>query len=551
MRLLPSKTFFTFLFAVLPFLSYAYDFKSGDLYFNIISSSELQVGVTNNGEVANNNNSYSGQIEIPEKVTYNNQTYTVTTIQTHAFGALYSGSKITRVNIPSSVTIIEAGAFENCQNLEEIKGGENLISIGDNAFYTCYYLKNFLFGNSLISIGKQAFKNCYNLSSAQFGDALTVIGDNAFDTCTNLKSIIFGLNLRSIGANAFVDCSGLMEIYYTSSSLPSIGVNSFKNTNRSRTDYVPSVEVYGFGTEYLTFNDYTYTYSGLGHPIEWTNNLYMLQCSIEESLTEVNVGEYTKTLIARYSGSLTFSVEIPYTYTIEKTNLTVVVNNVSRKYGEENPVFSCTGYGFVNDENFSNLDTPPSYVCIATPKTKTGDYSIFVEMESNNYDIHYYYGILTILPATLTVTANDVYKLEGDDIPALTLSYNGFVNSENENVLTKKPVATTTATMFSPLGEYPIKVSGGEADNYTFNYKNGTLYIVSTLGVSDTDFNGAVSIYVGNGNLFIENKSADEICRVYDLNGKLIKETSESEIYGLIPGLYIIRIGESSTKVIL
>ena len=40
-------------------------------------------------------------------------------------------------------------------------------------------------------------------------------------------------------------------------------------------------------------------------------------------------------------------------------------------------------------------------------------------------------------------------------------------------VNTKKPIATTTATKNSPVGEYEIVVSGGEAQNYELSYQNG------------------------------------------------------------------------------
>lgn len=40
-----------------------------------------------------------------------------------------------------------------------------------------------------------------------------------------------------------------------------------------------------------------------------------------------------------------------------------------------------------------------------------------------------------------------------------------------------KPEAKTSATKTSDVGTYPINVTGGSADNYTFNYSSGTLTI--------------------------------------------------------------------------
>jgi gliding motility-associated-like protein len=79
--------------------------------------------------------------------------------------------------------------------------------------------------------------------------------------------------------------------------------------------------------------------------------------------------------------------------------------------------------------------------------------------------------------ALLTVTADDKNIVYGDGIPALTISYSGFVNSEDQNDLSTAPVANTTANASSDAGDYPISVSGGISENYDFDYTAGTLSI--------------------------------------------------------------------------
>ena len=89
-----------------------------------------------------------------------------------------------------------------------------------------------------------------------------------------------------------------------------------------------------------------------------------------------------------------------------------------------------------------------------------------------------------INPASLTVTANDQTKECGQPNPALTASYSGFISGENTNVLTSTAVLTTTATINSPAGMYPITAGGAAAANYAINYASGTLVVVPPLQLS-------------------------------------------------------------------
>jgi len=51
-------------------------------------------------------------------------------------------------------------------------------------------------------------------------------------------------------------------------------------------------------------------------------------------------------------------------------------------------------------------------------------------------------------------------------------------------VLTTQPTVTTTATISSPMGNYPITASGAAANNYSFTYVQGTLTITNPSNAS-------------------------------------------------------------------
>ena len=91
-------------------------------------------------------------------------------------------------------------------------------------------------------------------------------------------------------------------------------------------------------------------------------------------------------------------------------------------------------------------------------------------------------GTLTVSPATLTVTADDLSRLEGQANPPLTYSITGLVNSDTAGVITGAPDLSTTATIVSPPGHYPIDVTTGTlaAANYVFTTVDGTLTVETT-----------------------------------------------------------------------
>ena len=86
-------------------------------------------------------------------------------------------------------------------------------------------------------------------------------------------------------------------------------------------------------------------------------------------------------------------------------------------------------------------------------------------------------------------------------------------------MLTKKPVATTTATKDSAVGEYVIVVSGGEAQNYEMSYVNGKLTVTVPSGIRELLSGGTFDVYT--------------------TSGKLIRKGAAS-LKGLAKGVYIV-----------
>ena len=77
---------------------------------------------------------YSGDIVIPESITYKNSNYSVTSIGNYAF---WGCSSLTSVTIPNSVTSIGNGAFNGCSGLTSVTIPNSVTSIGDDVFRDC------------------------------------------------------------------------------------------------------------------------------------------------------------------------------------------------------------------------------------------------------------------------------------------------------------------------------------------------------------------------------------------------------------------------------
>jgi hypothetical protein len=235
----------------------------------------------NTAEVRENPQHYSGDIKIPETVTYEDVVYSVTSIRWEAFKLCYGLTSVSIANsvttigdaafqycnalnsitIPASVTTIGVDVFSGCNNLEKvivpdiaawcrIRFGENpllyahhLYSDESNeikdliipdgvtyifpcAFIGCSGLTSITFPESLTAIGGSAFRYCSGLTSVTIGNSITLIESYAFANCSGLNSITLGNSVKAIGDYVFNDCSALTSVILPK-SVTSIGKSAF------------------------------------------------------------------------------------------------------------------------------------------------------------------------------------------------------------------------------------------------------------------------------------------------------------------------------------
>lgn len=114
----------------------AHDFEVDGIYYKYLSIEDKTVSVSFRGDYYNSySNEYSGNVVIPESVTYSGTTYSVTNIGEYAFQGC---TGLASIEIPNSVTSIDRYAFRSCSGLTSIEIPNSVTSIGWDAFYGCF-----------------------------------------------------------------------------------------------------------------------------------------------------------------------------------------------------------------------------------------------------------------------------------------------------------------------------------------------------------------------------------------------------------------------------
>jgi hypothetical protein len=191
--------------------------------------------------------------------------------------------------------------------------------------------------------------------------------------------------------------------------------------------------------------------------------------------------------------------------------LTVTVQPSTRTYGQANPMFSVSYAGFLPGDDSSALGGHLVFNTPATQASDVGNYLVTASgLTSDKYDITYVSGNLSIMPAPLTVKANNATWAIGAPFPTnFSASYSGFVLGQNPSALGGTLSFSTTANQNSSVGNYPIVPSGLTSTNYAISYVNGTLTVTPQIVAIDIkpeslniDQNGTITVVVFGSSTF-------------------------------------------------
>ena len=368
---------------------WAYDFQSGDLYYNITSSSTpYTVEVTYKGLRANYSNT---TLVIPSSVEYNGITYTVTSIGAQAF---MNCKSLTAITIPNSVIAIGGSAFSGSALYKDVKNWDNECLYIDNclieakntlsgtcvikegtrviagsAFGTCASLTAVDIPNSVVGIGRGAFNCCSALTSVVIPSGVTSIEDYTFNECTSLSSITLPNTITSIGDFALCNCSTLVA-FDMPTHVKSIGKAAFMDCrNLTSAITIPEgVTCIADSAFYLCTNIPSIT---LPQTITQIGNYAFSNCLLLTSITIPKNVTKIGSFAFNYCYPTTIVVENGNTHYDSRDNCNAIIETVNNKLIKgccnttiPNTVTQIEGYAFVYHACPSSITIPKSVVNI-------------------------------------------------------------------------------------------------------------------------------------------------------------------------------------------
>lgn len=172
-----KRFYFTILSCLTMLLAHGQQFEASGLYFNVISDSEVEVARA----WVDGASLYHGVVIIPETVNYAGENYTVTTIAQEAFersgvtevqipnsvttigeSAFAYAESLRSITLPLNLKAVSKTMLAGTA-IENIAIPEGVTTIGYGAFQSCLQLRTVMLPSTLTLIEAYGFNNCQNL----------------------------------------------------------------------------------------------------------------------------------------------------------------------------------------------------------------------------------------------------------------------------------------------------------------------------------------------------------------------------------------------------
>ncbi|MDO4287045.1 MAG: S-layer homology domain-containing protein [Eubacteriales bacterium] len=249
-------------------------------------------------------------------------------------GTLWINGGGSMPDFDSSASLPPWAAYNSSINAIIIEGP--ITNLGNAAFAGCG-AETVTIPSHITMLGEGTFQDCKNLKSFVFPDDVSSLGHNLFSGCTSLTSVLLPENVTSIGSGAFASCTSLRELAF-SGNVPDFAADTFTGTTleihypAKNTTWTPDVmQDYGGSITWIADGAHIHTY---GTPVfTWAedntckaaftctdaDDTQSVNCSITHKATDATctqAGETVYTATVQFDGNTymdTMTVEIPAT----------------------------------------------------------------------------------------------------------------------------------------------------------------------------------------------------------------------------------------------
>ena len=538
----------------------------------------------------------SGSLSIPNNVTK---------IEAYAF---FDCWHITEVIIGNGVRNIGDYAFFGYTNVTSVTIGTSLLSIGDfnfldydgsnyNNLYRCSNLQTINYNaDSCISFGVSypAFSYC-GVRNLNISGNVKILPSGSFFECDHLKNLILPDSIHDIGSYSFFDCDSLERVTLS---------NSLTTVQRFNFAQCPRLSFLSIGSSTTSLEDSSFyncsafdtirSYAIIAPEL----GLTVFSTASPNTVIEIPCGAQRYTDRWSHFNSYTEMNSLMFSAEADNPSRGTVIIRIAPTCTSPTAVVEAIAYSGFHFDHWSNGSTSNPYFL-----TVTNDSSLTAYFVSDAY-------ILTVSSSNEEMGTADVVLAPTQDNPHCMVratAYEGYVFDHWSDGVTSNPYSLTltqdthlvayfteqSATPFSitvfssdpnkgtvevrrqPTVEEPFAViEAYQNENYRFDHWDNThgvqitsnpfyiemtsdtvfiAYFVSTQNIDAVD-KGNYSVTTHNRQIHITSTTPLPI-EVFDIRGRRIylssSEITHADVAAPNAGVYIVRIGQHTTKVVV
>lgn len=498
------------------------------------------------------------------------------------------------VEIPEETEEVGDYAFAGLKDLVKVVIADAVEKIGDGSFAGTG-LENISIPQNVKEIGEKAFQNCKSLLSAVIGkisgkltraaetdkSELSTVGMEAFAGCENLDKVSIGSNIGSIGEKAFEGCGSITRVDCYSLLAPEAVDDAFDALAFSQAElHVPVgyADVFESAPVWSLFSKII---ADLDAPETLTLDAETLKLGIGEKkqITATSSAEGTLTWESSDSDVATVSAEGLVTAVQEGTaRITVTASSGARAYCDVTVVKIEASKIELNAPEAELIEGESvQLTATITPAETTDQTVIWTSSDVTVATVDAFGSVSALKPGTATITAKTangkeasckvtvlakIIEAEGIELnvpeaeviegESLQLTATVTPADATDQSLTWSSSDVAVATVDQDGLVTALKAGTATITVRTANGKEATceLTVEAKTGIDGVEADAQISVAVRDG-VIIVTAPDDADVEVYSMTGLQMAKTRGHRIEGLAGGIYIVRVGGKSFKVIV